>query len=227
MPSLDVVFDDDGTPIIDVQPIARANLVYDADAKRELLDRDWRADQMEYKVPRHLRLPPVEGHAAATECTEANCRKIENLIISGVSPLAAKATCSIPRDIWKDWQRKAKNDQGPYWHMMERVKLAMAFREAKLTRTLGAAAEHPDATVAMKATEKMLAYTNPQVYAPKSTKNVNVNVSGRIDMQVLQAIVQMPDATGAVPRLGMRAWTDEAAAPTLIEHNADADDDEG
>lgn len=214
--NVDVAFDEDGTPILDVQPVARASLVYDPEAKRELLVGDWRARQEVYRVPPHLRIPAQAGVGQETRCTEALCRKVENLIVSGVAPMAAKSTAGIPRAMWNEWSKKAKNEQPIYWHFMERVKLAMAFREAKLTRVIGAAAEHPDPKVAVPAAKDMLVYTNPK-YAPKTTKRVEVHASMSIDVRHLQAIATMQPAQlvgmlRQIPAVGMREWT-EAAAP--------------
>lgn len=180
---MDMVFDDGGTPRIDAAPLARANLVWVPEAKKELLDRDWRADPLAYEVPEDLRLPTTHP---PTSCTEALCRRIEQLVITGVSVRAAKTTCGVSRDNWRQWEGYAKQDKQPYWQMMERMRLAMAFREATLIRTVGAAAEHPDPGVALKATDKLLGVTNPAKYAPKTvptssnsvTNNVQVNVNG-------------------------------------------------
>lgn len=226
--NLDVVFDEDGTPILDVQPVARAELVYDPEAKRELLVGDWRAKQETYRVPSHLRIPVKTGVGQATRCTEALCRKVENLIVSGVAPMAAKSTVGIPRSMWNEWSKKAKNDEPIYWHFMERVKLAMAFREAKLTRVIGAAAEHPDPKVAVPAAKDMLVYTNAK-YAKTTTKNVNIRASVGVEVQHLQVLATMAPENvarmlGAVPSLGMREWS-EPAVPELVE-TASSEEDE-
>ena len=220
MPSLDVVFDDDGTPITDAVPFVRA--LDDGD--------DWRPPPLPYRVPMRLRLPlePKTGAPSVYGgCTEDLCRRIEQLVINGSSVAAAKTLVGLTRTRWNEWKRAAEQHREPYSIFMERVRLAQAHVEATCTTTIHSAAVHPDPKVAVPAAKMKLEQMAPARYAARTRKDVNVNVSGRIDMQVLQAIAHLPDATGAVPRLGMRAWTDEAAAPTLIEHNADADDDEG
>lgn len=196
---------------MDPTPHTRANLVWEPDAKRELLDRDWRADPVPYDVPDHLRLPTTHP---PTTCTEALCRRIEQLVISGVSVRAAKTTCGVSRDNWRQWEGYAKHDQQPYWQMFERMRLAMAYRETTLSRTLGAAAEHPDPSVALKATDKLLSVTAPKLYAPQkaaptqqNTTNVQINVGavnalGTLDttkLELLASALAGRVATAPIP----------------------------
>ena len=229
---MDVVFDNGGTPRIDAKPIVRAKLVYDADARRELLTQDWRAEQLPYSVPDFLRLVDERKAGMPCSCTEALCRRMEQLVIDGTSVQNAKTLCGIGRAVFQDWKRKANRDIQPYWQFMERMKLAMAYREANLTRTYAAAAEHPDPGVALKAAGKVLEWTNPAKYAPKPPAptssiqigSVNVtqtNVLGDFSPADLAKLLGV-----AAPMLGdvPLSATDLLAAPPRLIESDDGDE---
>lgn len=218
------------TPDIDetTHAHARANLEWDPEARTKLLDRDWRAPRLPYRVPPSLRLqPPATGEP--TTCTEELCQRVEALVLTGASVLAAKTACGINRNLWRHWSDLARADKRPYWEFFERMKLATAHVENAQTRTIAAAAEHPDASIATANAEKILRWTNPKRYAPASKQTVDVRHSGTVgvDVRAVAAIAALDPATvAAMFAAPTAAPLLESTVPTPLLGRG-GDDDEG
>lgn len=229
---MDIVFDNGGRPIVDAAPTKRAGIVYDAEARKELVEGEWRGDVLPYVVPDELRLPMEQLSGAPCEfggCTEDVCRRIEQMVVNGSSVLSAKSLIGIGTKRWRDWKAHAKAGKYPFTTFMERMKLATAYVEATCTTTIHRAAVHPDPKVAVPAAKLKLEHIAPERYTPKSTKRVEMHASMSVDVRHLQAIAVMPPGNvaqmlGAVPSLGMREWS-EPAVPELVE-TAGSEEDE-
>lgn len=210
MQSVDVVFDQDGTPIVDAAPYARA------------LDdsTDWRPPPLPYRVPARLRLP-LESKVGAPSvyggCTEDLCRRVEQLVINGSSVAAAKTLVGLTRTRWNEWKRAAEQHREPYSIFMERVRLAQAHVEATCTTTIHSAAVHPDPKVAVPAAVKALEMQFPRAYAPKRTIDHKISASVNVNVNVLQAVLSA-DPSKLAALVGNLVRDDEEAVPMLPDH---------
>ena len=180
------------TPQTPASKVARANLVWDGDAKRELLDKDWRLDEVPYE-----REPRVPGIVCWGDTpgpfpewvSEALCRKIEDLILNGSSVLAAKHLAGIPTKRWQQIIQGAREDRDPYRTFLDRLKRAEEHAVVHCERTIAAASEHPDAAIAAKYAQKRLEIMRPGRWLPASKAKLDVTVKGRVDINVKAAAV--------------------------------------
>lgn len=190
-----------GTPTIHGTGHARATLVWDSEAKRELLDRDWRGEALAYTVPEDMRIPEMvtsdSGTGPSSRCTEALCQRIERLVLEGASIMAAKEACGIRRGLWLEWMDKADAGREPYRQFKDRMSLVKAWKEMAARRIISAASEHPDPGVATANAEKILKWENPEEYAPQTRNktDVTVNLTARIDTRAVVALASLPAET--------------------------------
>lgn len=206
---------------------ARANLVWEPDAKRELLDRDWRGEALTYTVPDDMRLPQMvtsdSGTGPASRCTEALCARIERLVLEGASLPAARRACGVRRNEWTRWMTKADQGREPYRQMQERMSLVMAWKEMNASRIIAAASEHPDAAIATANAEKILKWTNPAKYAATRTRtDVNVRMSGTVSVQAVHALLSAPTETLSALAVSSSEWL--PAAPKVLVAPPDEDE---
>jgi hypothetical protein len=228
---MDIVFARGGTPVTDAVASPRACIVYDKDARKELVEGEWRGPELPYVVPPELRLPMEQLSGAPSSfggCTEDVCRRIEQMVINGSSVLAAKSVIGIIPPRWKEWKAHAKAGKYPFTTFFERMKLATAYVEATCTTTIHRAAVHPDPKVAVPAAKLKLEHIAPERYAPRSTKRVEMHASVSVDVRHLQAIATMQPAQligmlRQVPAVGMREWT-ESAVPEVVEAGSEDED---
>ena len=184
------------TPQTPASKVARANLVWDEDAKKELLDKDWRLEEVPYE-----REPRVPGIACWGDTpgpfpewvSEALCRKVEDLILNGSSVLAAKHLAGITTKKWQQILQGAREDRDPYRTFLDRLKQAEEHAVVHCERTIAAASEHPDAAIAAKYAQKRLEIMRPGRWLPASKAKLDVTVKGRveIDTRAVHAIVSM------------------------------------
>lgn len=208
-----------GTPTIYGTGHARANLVWEPSAKRELLDRDWRGEALAYTVPDDMRIPEMvtsdSGTGPASRCTEALCQRIERLVLEGASVMAAKEACGIRRGLWLDWMAKADAGREPYRQFKDRMSLVKAWKEMAARRIISAASEHPDPGVATANAEKILKWENPEEYAPQTRQKTDITVNASLQVQA-QAVV----ALASLPPDTVRLLAEALTARSLVEQTA-------
>lgn len=198
---------------------ARANLVWEPEAKRELLDRDWRGEALAYTVPEDMRIPEMvtsdSGTGPASRCTEALCQRIERFVLEGASVMAAKEACGIRRGLWLEWMAKADAGREPYRQFKDRMSLVKAWKEMAARRIISAASEHPDPGVATSNAEKILKWENPEEYAPQTRNKteLSVNLTARIDTQAIVALASLPAET-------VKMLANALSARPLVEQTA-------
>jgi ABC-type ATPase with predicted acetyltransferase domain len=187
--------------IVDAVPYVRAKIP-DVVGEEEggVQADDWRAPELPYVVPDDLRLPweQLTGRpSTGMPCTEDTARRLEHLIINGVSVLAAKTMLGIRKQRWIEWMDAARQGKAPYSLLQERIRMATAHVEATANATIRRGVVHPDPKIAMAAAKTTLEHVNPAKYAPQTRNktDVTVTMTAQINTQAIVALASLPAET--------------------------------